>query len=151
MINLRRKVSSKKQSWAKVSGTMPFQNESIVTKQDGSPSPGSLTGPLKPFLHGTHYWFSNFPFLCVSLPLTFSETGFSNYSLMKNFQFHVYFLKNFIRYFLHLHFKCYTGSPLYSPLPCSHTHPLPLLGPGLPQTAFKSMCYLTTTEYSTSI
>ena len=33
-----------------------------------------------------------------------------------------------IRYFLHLHFKCYPKSPLYPPpLPCSPTHPLPLL------------------------
>jgi hypothetical protein len=39
----------------------------------------------------------------------------------------------FIRYFLHLHFKCYLESSLY-PIPptCSPTHPLALLGPGIP-------------------
>ena len=31
----------------------------------------------------------------------------------------------FIRYFLHLHFKCYPPSLLYPP-PCSPAHPLPL-------------------------
>ena len=39
---------------------------------------------------------------------------------------------NFIRYFLYLHFKCYPESSLYPPLPCSPTHLLPLLGPGIP-------------------
>jgi hypothetical protein len=40
----------------------------------------------------------------------------------------------FIRYFLHLHFKCYPKSPLYpSPTPpCYPTHPLLLPGPGIP-------------------
>jgi hypothetical protein len=38
----------------------------------------------------------------------------------------------FIRYFLHLHFKCYPKIPLYHPPPCSPTHPLPLLGPAAP-------------------
>jgi hypothetical protein len=42
---------------------------------------------------------------------------------------------SFIRYFLYLHFKCYTLSwfPLWKPLipsPCSSTHPLPC--PGIP-------------------
>jgi hypothetical protein len=36
-----------------------------------------------------------------------------------------------IRYFLILHFKYYPKSPPY-PLPNSPTHPLPLLGPGVP-------------------
>jgi hypothetical protein len=35
----------------------------------------------------------------------------------------------FIRYFLHLHFKCYPESPLYPP--CSPTHQLPVPGPGI--------------------
>jgi hypothetical protein len=35
----------------------------------------------------------------------------------------------FIRYFLHLHFKCY---PQNLPQPCSPTHPLLLPGPGIP-------------------
>jgi hypothetical protein len=39
----------------------------------------------------------------------------------------------FIRYFLHSHFKYYPKSPLYHPLPCSPTHSLPLLGPGICQ------------------
>jgi hypothetical protein len=39
----------------------------------------------------------------------------------------------FIRYSLHLHFKCYPKSPLYPPPPsCSPTHSLPLLGSGVP-------------------
>jgi hypothetical protein len=38
----------------------------------------------------------------------------------------------FIRYFLHLHFKCYPKSPLYPPLPCSPTHSFSLSGPGIP-------------------
>jgi hypothetical protein len=36
----------------------------------------------------------------------------------------------FFRYFLHLHFQCYPKSPPYSPH--SPTHPLPLLGLGVP-------------------
>jgi hypothetical protein len=36
-----------------------------------------------------------------------------------------FFKKNFIRYFLHLHFKCYPKSLLYPPPPCSPTHSLP--------------------------
>jgi hypothetical protein len=35
-----------------------------------------------------------------------------------------------IKYFLHLHFKCYPKSPLAPPP--SPTHPIPLLGPGVP-------------------
>jgi hypothetical protein len=42
------------------------------------------------------------------------------------------FFKNFIRYFLYLHFKCYQESSLFLPLPCSPTLSLPLLGPGVP-------------------
>jgi hypothetical protein len=38
----------------------------------------------------------------------------------------------FIRYFLYLHFKCYPESSLYPPPTLSPTHPLPLLGPGIP-------------------
>ena len=45
-----------------------------------------------------------------------------------------FFKYNFIRYFLHLHFKCYLQSPLYPPLPCSLTHPLLLPGPSIPCT-----------------
>jgi hypothetical protein len=37
-----------------------------------------------------------------------------------------------IRHFLHLHFQCYPKSPPYPPRPQSPTHPLPLLGPGVP-------------------
>ena len=36
-----------------------------------------------------------------------------------------------IRYFPHLHFQCYPISPPYLP-PHSPTHPLPLVGPGVP-------------------
>jgi hypothetical protein len=36
-----------------------------------------------------------------------------------------------IRYFLHLHFQCYPKSPPTLP-PHSPTHPLPILGPGVP-------------------
>ena len=43
-----------------------------------------------------------------------------------------FFFQFFIRYFLHLHFKCYPKSPYTLPLPCSPTHPLPLLVPGIP-------------------
>jgi hypothetical protein len=43
------------------------------------------------------------------------------------------FFQLFIRYFLHLHFKCYPERPLYPPSPCSPTHPLPLLGTGVPR------------------
>jgi hypothetical protein len=35
-------------------------------------------------------------------------------------------------YFLYIHFKCYPESSLYPPPPCSPTHPLLLLGPGIP-------------------
>jgi hypothetical protein len=45
----------------------------------------------------------------------------------------VFFFNLFIRYILYIHFKCYPESSLYLPLPCSPTHPLPLLGPGVPQ------------------
>jgi hypothetical protein len=43
--------------------------------------------------------------------------------------FKIYFL---IRYFLHLYFKCYPKSPLDPPSSHSPTHPLLLLGPGVP-------------------
>jgi hypothetical protein len=44
-----------------------------------------------------------------------------------------FFLRNFfIRHFLHLHFKCYPQSPLYSPPSCSQIHLLLLPGPGIP-------------------
>jgi hypothetical protein len=36
-----------------------------------------------------------------------------------------------IKYYLHLHFKCYPESPYTLPPHCSPTHPLPLLGPGI--------------------
>jgi hypothetical protein len=39
--------------------------------------------------------------------------------------------KYFIRYFLHLHFKCYPKSLPY-PSPTLPTHPIPLLDPGVP-------------------
>jgi hypothetical protein len=38
----------------------------------------------------------------------------------------------FIRYFLHLHFKCYPKSPLCPPPPWSPNHPLLLPDPGIP-------------------
>ena len=38
----------------------------------------------------------------------------------------------FIRYFLHLHFKCFPEGPLYPPPSCSPTHPLLLPVPGVP-------------------
>jgi hypothetical protein len=39
----------------------------------------------------------------------------------------------FIRYFLYIHFKCCPKISLYPPPPpCSPTHPLLLLGPGIP-------------------
>jgi hypothetical protein len=52
----------------------------------------------------------------------------------KKYQFTIFFQNRsifLIRYFLHLHFKCYPKSPPY-PSPHSPTHPLPLLGPGIP-------------------
>jgi hypothetical protein len=50
-----------------------------------------------------------------------------NKNFFSNF---IYFL---IKYFLHLHFKCYPKSPLYpSPPPCSPSHQLPVPGPGIP-------------------
>jgi hypothetical protein len=51
-----------------------------------------------------------------------------------NFNFRFVF-SFFMRYFLYLHFKCYPKSSLYPPTPLpthSPTHPLPLLGPGVP-------------------
>jgi hypothetical protein len=50
------------------------------------------------------------------------------------------FFQIFIRYFLHLHFKCYPESPLYPHPPCSPTHPLPLLGPVFPCTGAYKVC-----------
>jgi hypothetical protein len=49
--------------------------------------------------------------------------------------FFPHFSQFFIRYFLHLHFKCYPKSPLY-PLPCpaplpTHSHFLALVNPVL--------------------
>ena len=44
----------------------------------------------------------------------------------------LFFSSIFIRYLAHLHFQCYTKSPPYPPTPHSPTHPLPLLGPGVP-------------------
>jgi hypothetical protein len=40
------------------------------------------------------------------------------------------FFFTIIRYFLHLHFKCYPQNPYILPHPCSPTHPLPLPVPG---------------------
>jgi hypothetical protein len=38
----------------------------------------------------------------------------------------------FLRYFLYLHYKCYSQKvPYILPPPCSSTHPLPLLDPGI--------------------
>ena len=58
------------------------------------------------------------------------------YFVQKCIQFSILFIFFFfqflIRYFLHLHFKCYPEGPLYSPPPCSPTHSLPLLVPGIP-------------------
>jgi hypothetical protein len=58
-----------------------------------------------------------------------------NYQMISLWVF-VYF---FIRYFPHLHFKCYPPFlvsspkvPYTLPLPCSPTHPLWLPGPGIP-------------------
>jgi hypothetical protein len=42
------------------------------------------------------------------------------------------FFKIFIRYVLHLHFKSILKIPYTLPLPCPPTHPLLLLGPGVP-------------------
>jgi hypothetical protein len=43
-----------------------------------------------------------------------------------------FFLQFFIRYLLHLHFKCYPESPIYPhPSPRFPIHQLPLLGPGV--------------------
>jgi hypothetical protein len=46
----------------------------------------------------------------------------------------------FIRYFLHLHFKCYPESPYILPLPCSPTHPLLLPDPGIALTWAYNLC-----------
>jgi hypothetical protein len=43
----------------------------------------------------------------------------------------LFFYNFLIRYFLHLHFKCYPKSPPDPPTPNSPTHPLPFLGPGI--------------------
>ena len=50
-----------------------------------------------------------------------------------------FFLCFFIRYFLYLHFKCYPKSPAYPPSHSS-THPLPLLGPGIPCNEAYKVC-----------
>jgi hypothetical protein len=42
------------------------------------------------------------------------------------------FFSFFIRYFLHIHFKCYPKSPLYPHPTLFPYHPLPLLGPVVP-------------------
>ena len=53
--------------------------------------------------------------------------------------FYYLFTYLFIRYFLYLHFRCYPfpgfppqNSLSYLPSPCSPTHPLPILCPGIP-------------------
>ena len=68
--------------------------------------------------------------LCYKILL---QNSVSKITLFKN-TFSFLFYSFFIRYFLYLHFKCYPESSLYPPLPppCSPTHPLPLLGPGIP-------------------
>jgi hypothetical protein len=57
--------------------------------------------------------------------------GEATLSIKAKFQNKIFFRFFFIRYFLHLHFKCYPESP-YTPLPCSPTHPLLLPGPSIP-------------------
>jgi hypothetical protein len=65
-------------------------------------------------------------FFTLSLQFYYRET-----ILGQNFFLFLYECSFFlIRYFLHLHFKCYPKSPPYPP-PHSPTHPLPLLGPGV--------------------
>ena len=58
------------------------------------------------------------------------EFSFFFFQLFHSSFIFLYFI--FIRYFLHLHFKCYPESPLYPPLSCSPTYPLLLPGPGIP-------------------
>jgi hypothetical protein len=66
------------------------------------------------------------------------ETEVSMYYMREEFfidYFYLFtslFFQFFISYFLHLHFKCYPESPYTLPPPCSPTHPLSLLGPGVP-------------------
>jgi hypothetical protein len=41
MTDMRKHISSKNQSWGKVSGAMPFQSAAIIAEQDGRLSPES--------------------------------------------------------------------------------------------------------------
>jgi hypothetical protein len=49
----------------------------------------------------------------------------------------LFFFFFLIRYFLHLHFKCYPQAPYTLHPPCSSTHPLPLPGPSIIISPFK--------------
>jgi hypothetical protein len=54
---------------------------------------------------------------------------YGSYRIFKSF---LIILKNFIRYFLHLQFKCYPKWSLYPPPSCSPTNPLLLPSHGFP-------------------
>jgi len=102
---------------------------------------------------GYFYFYFYFTYLLVSLILWLPDlcfywiseyvNGYASVSTLVSCSFGdgvglFFFLLLFIRYFLYLHFKCYTLSwyplwkpPIISSSLCSPTYPLPLPGPGI--------------------
>jgi hypothetical protein len=66
------------------------------------------------------------------LPLQLSHVPPTFQQICDFFTMYFFLLLRFcIKYFLYIYFKCYPESSLYPPPPCSPTHPLLLLGPGI--------------------
>jgi hypothetical protein len=102
-----------------------------VTETQSSASRGSECICLHSLTkHESHWLDRDFQIMSIQcLQETDSDSAVFSFPVTwLNFLFFFFFL---IRYFLHLHFKCYPKSPYTLPMPCSPTHPFPLLGPVL--------------------